>query len=138
MSKESIIQSLNTFRPPFLDVFQCVITDVDPVKGICRMDFFISKTYCHSGNIVQGGFVTAMLDAVSSHAAFVMDKEIVALSTLELKVSYFAASKSGNFKAHGRVEKLTRNFVFLSADLFDESGERTASLTATAKLSRRK
>ena len=138
MDKEAAIARLNTFRPPFLDLFSCVITDLDPVRGLCEMDFEIGREYCHSGNIVQGGFITAMLDAVSSHAAFVINEGIETVSTLELKVSYFAAGKSGRFHAVGKVEKLTRNFAFLSADLFDGTGERTASLTATAKVRFRK
>ena len=102
------------------------------------MDCYFSKDYCHSGNIVQGGFVTALLDSVSSHAVFVMNRNAIAVSTLELKVSYYAPSFDGKYHAIGRIEKLTRNFAFLSADLFNEQGERTASLTATAKVSYRK
>ena len=138
MTKEVVIKQMQTFRPPFLDLFECVITDVNPEEGICEMDFTVSKQYCHSGDIVQGGFITMMLDAVSSHAVFSTSPKIIAVSTLELKVSYMAISRSGKFRAVGQVEKLTRNFGFLSADLFNEVGERTASLTATAKVSYRK
>ena len=134
MTKETIIERMNTFRPPFLDLFECVITDVNDKVGICEMEFNISKQFCHSGNIIQGGFVTAMLDAVSSHAVFVMKESIVGVSTLELKVSYLAPSFNGKYIAKGKVEKLTRNFAFLSAELFNEAGERTAILTATAKV----
>ena len=138
MKKETMIAHMNKMRPPFLDMLNCVITDADAEKGICEMDFEIGKQFCHSVNIVQGGFVTAMLDAVSSHAVFGTNQNIVGLSTLELKVSYFAASKSGKFHAIGRIEKLTRNFAFLSADLYNATGERTASLTSTAKISLKK
>ena len=138
MNKEAIIQRMNSFRPPFLDLFECVIADVNPGEGTCVMNFNISRQYCHSGNIIQGGFITAMLDSVSSHAAFGLNANVVKLSTLELKVSYFAPSLSGKYKAVGKIEKLTRNFAFLSADLFNEKGERTASLTSTAKLAYRK
>ena len=72
----------------------------------------------NSGNIIQGGFITAMLDSVSSHAAFGMNGNIIAVSTLELKVSYLAPSFNGKYHAVGKVEKLTRNFAFLSAELF--------------------
>ena len=138
MTKETIIERMNTFRPPFLDLFECKISDVNPEEGICKMEFNISKQYCHSGNIIQGGFVTAMLDAVSSHAIFGMNENVVAVSTLELKVSYLAPSFNGKYHAIGKVEKLTRNFGFLSAELTNEKGERTATLTATAKVSYRK
>ena len=135
MTKETKIERMNTFRPPFLDLFECVITDVNPTDGICEMEFNISQQFCHSGNIIQGGFVTAMLDSVSSHAAFGMNDKIVAISTLELKVSYLAPSFNGKYRAIGKVEKLTRNFGFLTAELFNDAGERTAILSSTAKIS---
>jgi len=138
MTKEDIIKQMSTFRPLFLDLFECVITDVDSEKGICEMDFNISKQYCHSGNIIQGGFITTMLDAVSSHAAFAINGSIIGVSTLELKVTYIAPSLNGKYHAIGKVEKLTHNFAFLSAELFNEAGERTAYLSATAKVSYRK
>ncbi len=138
MTKTAIIERMKNFRPPFLDLFECTITDVDPKKGICEMDFMVNKTYCHSGNIIQGGFITMMLDAVSSHAAFVLNENLTVVSTLELKVSYFAPSFNGAYHAIGKVEKLTRNFAFLSAELFNKDGIRTASLTATAKISYKK
>lgn len=138
MTKEAIIERMNTFRPSFLDAFECVITDVNPKDGFCEMEFNIGKQFCHSGNIIQGGFVTALLDSVSSHATFVMNKEIVAVSTLELKVSFLGPSFDGKYRATGKVEKLTRNFAFLSAELFNEAGERTATLTSTSKVSYQK
>ncbi|GIR69646.1 MAG: hypothetical protein CM15mP74_08970 [Halieaceae bacterium] len=33
--------------------------------------FTVPLEYCHSGDVVQGGFVTAMLDAAMSHALLV-------------------------------------------------------------------
>ncbi|MEM6803739.1 MAG: PaaI family thioesterase [Bacteroidota bacterium] len=138
MTKEQIIAGMNAMRPPFLDALGCVILDVDPNERSCKMEYNIGPEFCHSVNIVQGGFVTAMLDAVSTHAIFGSEEGIVGVSTLELKVSYYAPSLSGKFIATGKVEKLTRNFAFLSADLFNEEGERTASLTSTAKIKYKK
>ena len=54
MDHTNHIKRLSQFRPPFLDLFNCVITEADPEAGICKMDFDISTQYCHSGNIVQG------------------------------------------------------------------------------------
>ena len=136
--KEKVIKRMNQNRPPFLILLGCEITDVDLEKGICKMDFDVSEQYCHSVDIIQGGFVTAMLDAVSAHATFAANSEIVKLSSLELKVSFLDASRKGKYEAVGRVEKLTRNFAFVSADLYNKDGNRTATLSSTAKISYRK
>ncbi len=137
MNKE-IINNLNKNRPQFLNDLGCTILDVDREKGICEMEFNIGKQYCHSIDVIQGGFVTAMLDAVSSHAAFVTTPLAVGVSTLELKVTFYEASRAGRLKAIGKVDKMGRNIAFLSGDLFNEEGLRTASITSTAKMLLRK
>ena len=47
-----------------------VLVDFDVEEGSCTMEFNISHDFCHSVDIVQGGFVTAMLDASMSHASY--------------------------------------------------------------------
>jgi len=47
MTKEVIIEKMNAFRPPFLNLFDCVIQDVNSEEGICEMEFNISKQFCH-------------------------------------------------------------------------------------------
>ncbi len=134
MTKEKIIAQLNKHRPAFLNALGCTIMDVDTEKSTCTMEFNITKDYCHSGNIIQGGFVTAMLDAVTSHAVFAMNPAIQVLSTLELKVSFYKASHDGKLKAIGRIDKMGRSIAFLSGDLYNEDNVRTASITSTAKV----
>lgn len=135
MSKEAIIQALNLHRPEYLNDLGCTITDADSEKGMCEMKFKISKQFCHSVDIIQGGFVTAMLDAVTTHAVFAANRQVRAVSTLEVKVNFYAPSRAGKLTAIGRVDKMTRNFVFVSGDLINELGERTASISSTAKVS---
>lgn len=132
--KEEMIKQLNDFRPQFLMDMGCEITNVDPEKGICEMDFTISKRYCHSGDIIQGGFVTAMLDAVTTFATFGTNK-IKLLASLEVKVSFYETSRAGKFHAIGRIDRMGKSTAFLSGDLFNEAGQRTASITTTAKIS---
>lgn len=132
MNKEEIIAGMNTQKPAFLSMLNSQVVDVD--KRSCTMEFTIDEKFCHSGNVIQGGFITAMLDSVSSHAVFVLNQSIVNVSTLELKVSFYKASLAGKFKAIGRVDSNSYKTAFVSADLINEEGIRTASLTATAKI----
>ncbi len=138
MTKEATINRLNKYRTQFLTDMGCTILDVDTEKGICEMEFNMSKRYCHSVDIIQGGFVTAMLDAVTSHVVFAVREQLIALSTLELKVTFFEASRAGKLKAIGRVDRMGRSIAFLSGDLYNAEGQRTASITSTAKISLRK
>lgn len=133
--KKEVLNRLNEHKLQFLTDMGCVITDVDSEKGICEMEFTISKRYCHSVDIIQGGFVTTMLDAVTSHAVFAVHEKLRALSTLEVKVMFYEASRAGTFKAIGRIDRMGRSIAFLSGDLYNEAGQRTASITSTAKIS---
>ena len=67
---KNIIELLNTRKPKFLNDFNCVITNIDTEKGICEMDFEVPLHFCHSGDIIQGGFVTTMLDSVCTFSVF--------------------------------------------------------------------
>ena len=131
---KSIINQLNTRKPKYLEDFGCVITKMDTEKGICEMDFDVPLHFCHSGNIIQGGFVTSMLDAVTTFAVFGSNPNVIKLATLELKVTYFKASLAGKFKAIGRIESIGRSIAFLTGELINDSGIKTASISATAKI----
>lgn len=133
-SEVETIELLSRFRPSFLDDMGCTIVGADVEKMTCAMQFEISKSYCHSGDIIQGGFVSAMLDAVSTHAVFAANEKINSVSTLEFKTLFLEASRAGKFDAIGRVDKLGRSIAFLSAELRNDKGQVTATMTTIAKV----
>ena len=132
--KQEIIDYLNKFRTQYIIDLGCTITDASREEQFCKMEFNIDKRYCHGDNIIQGGFVTAMLDAVTAHAVFAVVPKLKGLSTLELKVTFYEMSRAGKLTAVGRIDKMGRSIAFLSGDLFNEAGEKTASITTTAKI----
>jgi uncharacterized protein (TIGR00369 family) len=134
MSEVNLVEHLNSKRVQFLDDLGCEIESVDPEAMECRMRFGISARYCHSGDIIQGGFVAAMLDAVSTHALFAANTRIAVVATLEMKVNYLEASRMGTLNARGRVVKMTKSVAFLEAELRDSEDRVTATMTATAKI----
>ena len=48
------------------------ILKIDPVKGLAQVKYKARKNMCHSGNIVQGGFITGWLDAVMALACMII------------------------------------------------------------------
>ena len=133
-NQDELIRHLNKYRESFLDDLGCNIESVDSSVGRCEMTFDIGERYCHSVDVIQGGFVSAMLDAVCSHAAFVANLDVVGVSTLEFKVAFLEASRMGRLTAVGRVEKLGRSIAFMSGELSNSDGQITATMTTTAKL----
>jgi acyl-coenzyme A thioesterase PaaI-like protein len=75
-----------------------------------------------------------MLDAVSTHAVFAANEKINSVSTLEFKTLFLEASRAGKFDAIGRVDKLGRSIAFLSAELRNDKGQVTATMTTIAKV----
>jgi uncharacterized protein (TIGR00369 family) len=94
------------------------------------------KDFCHSIDIVQGGFVTAMLDAVMSHAVIICDQDIVNISSLEIKTSYLAPTRAGKLRVEGWAIKKSYQTAFMEGHIYNEDNELTATASSIAKLLR--
>jgi len=126
------------YRPPFLDLLGAEIVKVDHATRTCEMTFQLGREFCHSVDIVQGGFVTAMLDATASHAVFLLEEGITVLSTLEIKVSFFEACRAGKFHVTGKIERIGKSIAFMSGEIRNGEGTILAATTTTAKIIRKK
>ena len=78
------------------------------------MEFTGKPEMCHSGDVVQGGFVTAWIDSAMARAAMLATEGALAPATLEIKVSFFRARQSrtgtrgGMDRADGSLDRLSR------------------------------
>lgn len=125
-------------KPAFLEMMRGSIVEVDASTSSCTMNFELGREFCHSIDIVQGGFVTAMLDAAMSHSVFCNHPDIISVATMDINVSFYEPSRAGRFRAHGTLRKMGRSTGFLAGELFDASGLLLATATTTAKLIRKK
>ena len=132
--KVELIKQLNESQPPCLVMLNSQLVDIDESLQSATLSFDIPLSFCHSGNVVQGGFVTAMLDAALSHSVFSAGRDILNVSTLEIKVSFLRPSFSGKFKSVGKITRIGGSIAFMAGELFDEYGTLTATATTTAKL----
>ena len=108
---------------------------IDPETGTARLHYLVRPEFCHTGGIAQGGFVTGWLDAAMAFAIMARLDHPVWLATLELKVSFLSASRSGTeVVAKGSIVKQGRSIVFLEGVLEDLDGVVLATSTSTAKL----
>lgn len=131
---DNLKNNLNQGRPPCLETLNSQVLAIDLEQQTATLSFDIPLAFCHSGNIVQGGFVTAMLDAACSHAVFSAGREVTTVSTLEIKVSFLQPSRAGKFQCIGKITRIGGSIAFMVGELFDESGVLTATATTTAKL----
>lgn len=136
MNDPQLVQRLNATTPGFIAMLGGEIVAADPAQKTCRMQFDISKDFCHSVDMVQGGFVTAMLDAAMTHAVFALDETVVNLSSLEIKTNYLEPTRAGKLMAEGTVIKSGYKLAFLEGRLYDANNVLTATSSTVAKLIR--
>ncbi len=82
--------------------------------------------------VIQGGFLTAMLDEVTTIAGVVASGLTSAFPSLEMKTSYLRPCRQGKVRGVGRVVRLGRSVAFLEGDLYDAEGKHVAHATVTA------
>lgn len=137
MNEEISVEQFNKTPLNFLKMLNGRVSRADRAQQSCEMTFELSRDFCHSGDIVQGGFITAMLDATMSHTVFTVGG-VLNVATLEIKVSFLEASRAGSFRAVGHIIKSTYKTAFLEGRLYNADGVLTATASSVAKLVRPK
>lgn len=133
MTDDEIIAMLRTRSSPALRMIGGEVTGYVQARQEVTMRFEATAQMCHSQVIVQGGFITAMVDSAMAHAAMGCYAERVAVPTLEIKVNFLEAGNPGPMLATARVVRLGRTVGFLEADLHQRE-RRIATATSTIRI----
>lgn len=136
MTTDEIIQLLNQNKPACVQTLHGQVLAFSPEKNQLTMQFEPGLNCCHSVDIVQGGYITAMLDAAMAHMTLASEKFRVALSSIDINVSFLRPSRAGRYTAVGSIVKLGKTVGYLRAELFNDKGELTASATSSVYLTR--
>ena len=113
------------------------VISLDPA-GRAQIEYAASMAQCHSGGVVQGGFVTGWIDAAMAHAVIAKVGDGMVPMTLELKVSFFAPARPGPVIAEAWIVKAGRKTVFAEGTLSDAAGTVLAKASSTLMLADRK
>jgi acyl-CoA thioesterase len=106
-------------------------------EGIARLEYDARANMCHSGGVVQGGFVTGWIDAAMAHAAIARAGQEFTPMTLEIKVSFLAPVRPGRVIAEAWALRHGRKTCFYEGSLKDEAGNLLAKATSTMLLADR-
>lgn len=92
--------------------------------------------YCFpsaGGPIVQGGLVTALLDAAMGGACWTVLDRDQAFLTADLRVEFLRSAQPGSLSARGWVVRRTRRVVFCAGELYagDPGGDPLATSRCT-------
>lgn len=112
------------------------VISLDPA-GRAQIEYAASMAQCHSGGVVQGGFVTGWIDAAMAHAVIAKVGHGMVPMTLELKVSFFAPARPGPVIAEAWIVKAGRKTVFAEGTLSDAAGTVLAKASSTLMLADR-
>jgi uncharacterized protein (TIGR00369 family) len=83
------------------------------------------------GPVVQGGLVTAILDAAMGGACWTVLDADQAFLTADLRVEFLRSTRPGTVTATGTVVRRTRRVVFCEAQLVDAEGQLLAASRCT-------
>ena len=137
MPDDKLIKDLNRHAPEALRKLNGSVASFDRDSGTLAMSYEIDRSFCHSGEIVQGGFIAGMLDAAMAHVTFLHLGELAVVATLEIKVSYHEIARPGTLTARAKVIKLGKSIGFYEARLYDSDDTLLASATSTARVIRK-
>tara|TARA_B100000003_G_C10796968_1_gene317296 strand:- start:178 stop:621 length:444 start_codon:yes stop_codon:yes gene_type:complete len=107
---------------------------IDTINGKASAKYIAKNEMCHSGGIVQGGFVTGWIDAIMALACMAKCGSDVLVLTLEIKINFLNSAKIGEIISTAKVIKNTKTIAFIEGKLEDNKGILIATGTCTAKL----
>lgn len=123
MSVDSLYETMGLVR----------IVEMNP-EGRSRLEYEARANQCHSGGVVQGGFVTGWIDAAMAHAVIAVLGHDVTPMSLEIKVSFFAPVRPGRVIAEGWIERRGKKTAFVEGHLLDLDGNVLAKGSSTVTL----
>ena len=134
MDQKEIIKLLQNNKPPCLETLRGNLLDFDEAERIMTMKYDAVPEFCHSeSEIVQGGFITGMLDSTMAHLVIALEKFQYNPVSLDINVSFIAPAHPGTLIAKSKILKMGKSIVFAYATM-KQNDEMVASATSTIKL----
>ena len=126
---------LNMFsKPPQTTLGIKKIIKLDPIIGFALAEYAPKKSMCHSGNIVQGGFITGWLDAVMALACMSKVGINTLVLSLEIKTTFIKKVLPESILVTGKVIKSGKTIAFLEGTIIDKKNNILAKANQTVKL----
>ena len=134
MDDNQILESINSRTAPCTETLGAKVISFSSEPPSIEMEFEAIYDFTHSdGEVVQGGFVTGMLDAPMAHLLMgLFDFKIIPM-TLDINVSFLTPTKRGKLVASAEVLQLGKSTAFMTSKL-KQDGTLVASATSTVRL----
>ena len=134
MNDQEILEHLKSNRAPCTETLGMKVVSFCSEPPSIEMEFEAKYEFTHSeGQVVQGGFVTGMLDAPMAHLLMGLFDFKVSPMTLDINVSFLAPTRQGKLICKAEVLQLGKSTAFMSSKLYQKD-ILVASSTSTVKL----
>ena len=131
---KKILEVLSTNRPPCIDTLNGKATQFVSEPPSLLMEFEAVPEFCHSPNqVVQGGFVTGMLDTSMAHLLIALSGGRLNPVSLDINVSFLAPAHPGKLVSEAKVVRLGKSIGYFSSSLYQQE-TLVATATSTIKL----
>ena len=134
MNDQEILEHLKSNRAPCTETLGMKVVSFCSEPPSIEMEFEAKHEFTHSeGQVVQGGFVTGMLDAPMAHLLMGLFDFKVLPMTLDINVSFLAPSKPGKLNCVAEVVQLGKSTAFMASKLYQDNSL-VATSTSTVKI----
>ena len=120
--------------PPSAQLLGWRLLDARPQEGWIKVGFDGKREFCNPTGLVQGGFLTAMIDPTMGAAVIVMSEGRLYASTVSITVNFLAAAKPGPIVAEATVTQLGKSIAFAEGKLLAQDGTLLATATTSVRL----
>ena len=128
------LELLSTNRPPCVDTLNGKATQFVSEPPSLKMEFEAVPEFCHSPNqVVQGGFVTGMLDTSMAHLLIALSGGKLNPVSLDINVSFLAPAHPGKLISTAKAVRLGKSIGYFSSSLYQQE-TLVATATSTIKL----
>tara|TARA_B100001778_G_scaffold234573_1_gene195513 strand:- start:597 stop:1019 length:423 start_codon:yes stop_codon:yes gene_type:complete len=134
MNDQEILERFKSNTAPCIDTLGMKVLSFCSEPPSIEVEFEAKYEFTHSeGQVVQGGFVTGMLDAPMAHLLMGLFDFTVSPMTLDINVSFLAPSRTGKLNCTAEVVQLGKSTAFMASKLYQDNSL-VATSTSTVKL----
>ena len=104
MSDKDKLEMLLSHKAPCIETLGGRAIHFQSEPPELKMEFKAIPEFCHSPNqVVQGGFITGMLDTPMAHLLVALLDKKMQIMTLDINVSFLGPSHPGKLICHARI-----------------------------------
>ncbi len=110
------------------------VLEHDRERMYSKVTFAPTRDMINFGGVIQGGFLTAMMDDAMGFNCFISLGMKMSMASIDLHTHFLKAVSLGPIAVEAWVTRAGKSVAFLEAKLYDQTGELAARSTSSSKL----